>query len=198
VHRSVSGQWRTCKAPHSRLRLRALEGSPGNGTPSIEPVTARSRPPRRSHCSGGCSAAVTTSTRGTGRPTNRPSWLCSSLRERVGARRVREAPREMRGVPEPGIRPRERPGSPRSSSGAPPDRRVSDARRRRLLAARCRLRQAILGGRRRGVRRHVPCHERVGAPIRTAHPAWRPAQACVCVGVGASEVPPGFALALRS
>src|SRR5262245_12603246 len=84
---------------------------------------------------------------------------------------MREAASEVRGVPESGLPPGGRPDGPRSSAGSPRDRRVSDARRRAVLAARCRLRQAVLGGRRRCLRRHLPCHGLGGC--RRALALWR-------------------------
>src|SRR5262245_53586424 len=73
------------------------------------------------------------------------------MRERVGARHLRETPGQVRGVPEPGLPAGDGPGPPRSPPGAARRWRLSTAHGRDLLARRGRLRQRILGRRRAGL-----------------------------------------------
>lgn len=85
-----------------------------------------------------------------------PEGVRAGVRERVGARRLREAARQVRGVPQSGIPCSDGSGHPGPPPGAPRRGCLPAPHGRDLLAHSGRLRQALLDGRRARVRRDVP------------------------------------------
>ena len=149
----------------SQIRLDALRGElAARGIPSIRPTASLDLRVHPTRDLGREGHPVPPTLPGAGRPLSEAldeqhhgsQGIRAGLRQRVGARRLREAARQVRRVPQPGVPCRDRSGHPGSPPRAPRRGCLPTPHGRDLLARGGRLRQALLGGRRARVHGDVP------------------------------------------